>query len=664
MRTIMTTKWSEFQESLGKILNMTIYLLNSEGQLLNIYNAFLPPFTNPTSYPELIKKYEEFFKTIPQLCETFSCRIFKDPLGLGVAVTPITKDIILLLGGFLISDNNCTEGLHGYSQQYELKIHKDKRLKVFCTDGNEIHDKIENVSTLYKQLIYSNSDKHDHGQNIMLLVTMEEINKLMLNLLNPEHFDFQQVLDLAASSLVILFDAEGACIFTHQYDGKTVTVYRGPCCEYLHELRINWMQAIEQKKDPIETMSLICDNKKAIRYGHNIETLSYSQDNLIAFVAIVNPKEKNLTRGLSLIVRQIAVILEMSAVYEAFRKRSGIIINSIKQGIVSVNCKGELMVVSKAASNILKGTKMSFVIGKSLEECSFPMSMKVALNDAIVNGESYAHKLEKIEANNNETLYLQWSVTPLLDDDGKTLGAILMYEDVTELINLRNQAQDRERLAVAGEVAAGLAHEIRNPLGVAMGTLQLFEMLDDQQKQGEMLKVLRNELIRMNEILTNFLNIAKPSSKQDNENISLSNIIEELSVFIKSETLLNDIDFVIQDYPKELPLVIGNKNSLRQVFLNIAKNAIEAMEKGGKLSVFYDCKDNYVSVSFTDTGTGIPKEHLQNIFRPFFTTKVAGTGLGLPISYSIVKEMGGELKVESKVGHGTTVKVSLPYSLT
>ena len=164
----------------------------------------------------------------------------------------------------------------------------------------------------------------------------------------------------------------------------------------------------------------------------------------------------------------------------------------------------------------------------------------------------------------------------------------------------------------------------------------------------------------MNEILTNFLNITKPQQEGKLEPVNLTHTLHELHFLLNSEAILHEIDLVT-NIPDDKPLlVLGSPNSIKQVCLNIARNAIEAMDGGGKLVVSLFSSKNRVHIKFQDTGPGIPAENIATLTKPFFTTKPEGSGLGLAISLAILKMMGGDLRIESSPGEGTTVDLTLP----
>ncbi len=165
---------------------------------------------------------------------------------------------------------------------------------------------------------------------------------------------------------------------------------------------------------------------------------------------------------------------------------------------------------------------------------------------------------------------------------------------------------------------------------------------------------------RMNAILTNFLNITRPQPEKRLEKININDIIHELSFLLNSEALLNEIDLQINLCPENMPAVLGSSDSIKQVLLNIARNAIEALDAGGRLNVSTSLGNGQVHVTLQDNGPGIPAGNMEMLTRPFFTTKPGGTGLGLYISSTIVKTMGGNLEIVSSPGKGTTVSLALP----
>lgn len=238
---------------------------------------------------------------------------------------------------------------------------------------------------------------------------------------------------------------------------------------------------------------------------------------------------------------------------------------------------------------------------------------------------------------------------------------MLLLRDETEKHLLEEQARLADKLAVIGQMAAGTAHEIRNPLTGIRGFVQLIEkalIKHDLKEQAEYVPMILAEIDRINEIIKDFLLLAKPA-KATEELFDVNQAVAECLVFVENETLLREVEMVVR-YADGLPPVRGEMDKLKQVVLNLARNALEAMPGGGRLEVGTRSDGNWIVIEIRDTGEGIPADKLQKIFEPFFTTKEGGTGLGLPVSYKIVQDFGGELTAESEVGKGTLFQVRLP----
>ncbi len=226
---------------------------------------------------------------------------------------------------------------------------------------------------------------------------------------------------------------------------------------------------------------------------------------------------------------------------------------------------------------------------------------------------------------------------------------------------MNRQISQSDKLASIGRLAAGVAHEINNPL---TGVLTFAHLLQKSDRLGEEEKkdveVIINETTRVREIVKRLLEFAR-ETPQDREPLDVNHIMSQVIFLLRNQKEFRKVD-IEENYDKRLPKVIGDKNQLQQVFLNLALNACEAMPEGGKLTISTQLKDGHVVISFRDTGVGIPEEYMNKLFDPFFTTKPVGqgTGLGLSVSYGIVKQHGGRIEVESKVGEGSTFSVWLP----
>lgn len=269
------------------------------------------------------------------------------------------------------------------------------------------------------------------------------------------------------------------------------------------------------------------------------------------------------------------------------------------------------------------------------------------------------------------TRWLGAGTSPLIGDDGSLQGAILVFSDLTEVKELRERMELKERMTLMGEMSAGIAHELRNPMAVISGYARLLaKNIGDDGPSREAVESIQEEIAGMDDIIREFMNFARPTELNIAE-IDLAALLEDARNAVSELTGTVDIKFEVED---GLPAVYGDLVLLRQAFVNIIKNAIEAMPEGGSITVGAGTVDTadepgvsltggrFVRVEFKDTGTGIPRDILPKIFTPFYSTKGRGTGLGLALVQKILVYHGGRATVKSVEGGGTTFRVYLPVA--
>nr|WP_204519757.1 PAS domain-containing sensor histidine kinase [Brevibacillus fulvus] len=265
--------------------------------------------------------------------------------------------------------------------------------------------------------------------------------------------------------------------------------------------------------------------------------------------------------------------------------------------------------------------------------------------------------------NNNQRYELLVDSNVLQDETGKTIGAYVFFKDITNIRSFEQKIERSDRLAMIGQIAAGAAHEIRNPLTSIKGFLQMFLQTfaeNRMERERTYTEIMLTEINRINALVSEFLLLSKPRDVQY-ALVDLNMVFEEIMPIVESEALLNGIEVELLS-KGEFPLVVGDNELLKQVFLNICKNGIEAMGDRGRLQIsyHYDESGDRVSINIHDTGPGIPPYIIDKIFDPFYTTKEEGTGLGLSVCQKIVHDIGGQIRVSSK-GYGTTFHILLPY---
>jgi signal transduction histidine kinase len=319
--------------------------------------------------------------------------------------------------------------------------------------------------------------------------------------------------------------------------------------------------------------------------------------------------------------------------------------------------RGELLIREELVKG--RGIEERDEIAHEMSLLGADVSIPLLFKGELIGMINLSHKFNK-EAYSNEDINL---LGTLANQAAIAIENARLYEDLKKSKSYMRRA---DRLASLGTLTAGLAHEIRNPL-VAVKTLTqlLPERLEDEEFRDHFLKIANSEVDRISSLVNELLEFARPSEpKLELENINT--LLDGMILLVSSETKKKGVE-VIKDYAPDLPLIQLDREQMKQVLLNLLLNAIEATEEKGTITVrsrpfTKPGGEPYVQVEFRDTGCGIPEEHLENIFNPFFTTKRSGSGLGLTISNQIVQDHHGYIHVESKLHKGTSFFVNLPLA--
>lgn len=265
------------------------------------------------------------------------------------------------------------------------------------------------------------------------------------------------------------------------------------------------------------------------------------------------------------------------------------------------------------------------------------------LSDAAENARSMSPRnvvLTDIRGRRHTVRLVVSAVDSLVEGDE---GLIIMAEDVTERVRLGEQLKQAERLRTLGEFAAGMVHEINNPIGIISACAEVLGRKlarhgDEFHEYVRSAKIIEDEAIRCSSIVRNLLSFAREAEMNPVE-VNVVALLRRTSEFVKGKASELGVELVL-DIPDDIPAIIGDRDQLEQVFLNLAVNGIEAMKAGGTLNVSAAQKTDEVTISFADTGPGIPAQDIPHVFNPFYTTKPSGTGLGLALSWSIIEKIG------------------------
>lgn len=256
---------------------------------------------------------------------------------------------------------------------------------------------------------------------------------------------------------------------------------------------------------------------------------------------------------------------------------------------------------------------------------------------------------------------VQLNVAKLRGENDEYLGRIIVISDVTEVRKLQQQVDQSEKLAVIGQLAAGVAHEIGNPLASISSIVQILQRKTTDQFMSDQLINVKDNINRISKIVRELVDLSRPPS-QDSLVTQINEVVKTAVGIVKYDKRVKKVEFKTKLDP-QLPMIEVVPDQLLQVFINILINSLDAVRGEGVIKVNSSHDDNYIFIGISDNGIGMEEEVVKKIFDPFFTTKQVGkgTGLGLSVSYGILKKFNGEIKVKSKVNEGSEFNILLPY---
>lgn len=346
---------------------------------------------------------------------------------------------------------------------------------------------------------------------------------------------------------------------------------------------------------------------------------------------------------------------------ELWKSHSLCLLESIGKVVVAVDAEGIITAFNSFAEETFGLSRQdalnrpfSNVFKHVIKAHHYPVNTLATgeeLNQKEVNYCPYLHK---------EGFFLH-NTALIRNQTGKIIGAMWLFQDITEQRRYEREVAKGELLAAVSELAAGTAHEIRNPLTTVRGFIQLLASKHASEK--EYYDLILKELDRANKIIGDFLALAKPRANEMGFS-SINHLIEDILLLVESQANLHGIGLV-KDLAGDIPLTCIQPDQIKQVFLNLIRNSFQAMPDGGHLYISTKLGEqgDFIIMEIKDTGVGIPADRMAKLFVPFCSTKADGSGLGLTISYRIVKNHGGDIKVESEEGKGTVFRVYFPVSM-
>lgn len=344
------------------------------------------------------------------------------------------------------------------------------------------------------------------------------------------------------------------------------------------------------------------------------------------------------------------------------------VFNALEEGVLVVDARGRVIYFNRAATELI-GIRVPVnglpSIGEYFEDVDWDAVVGPSLRVRAAEGATRIIRRE-FEVLYPRRRFLDVYITPASLEGKDSREAVVILRDITEKRQQAARTLESERVSAITLLAAGVAHEIGNPLNSLHIHLQLMERdlrdlpASTQKKLGKSVKVAREEVARLDYIISQFLGAVRPTPLQLSR-VSVNQLLGEVLEFMSTEIKNRGVKVQAQFFP-QIPETMLDANQVKQAFFNLIKNSLHAMSSGGKLTVKTDDLGDHIVVTIADTGEGIDPERIKKIFEPFYTTKETGSGLGLLIVERVVREHGGWVEVSSKKGKGTTFRISLPSS--
>ncbi|MEW5733510.1 MAG: PAS domain S-box protein [Thermodesulfobacteriota bacterium] len=348
------------------------------------------------------------------------------------------------------------------------------------------------------------------------------------------------------------------------------------------------------------------------------------------------------------------------------------LIQASPNAIMAADMKGNIIIWNHAAEEML-GYRAEEVLGRMNIVSVYPEGMARQVMKMLRSPEyGGVGKLKgyQLVAKRRDGVVTEANLSAAIiyDQNGRELASVGIMVDLAErlamerkLSETQQQLLQSEKLAAMGRLTSQVAHELNNPLYGIMNTLELVKTeISPDSRRRKLVDMALSETVRLSDLLRKMLSFSKPDQELKRE-ADVNTVLDEILLLHEKQLRERDIN-VVRDLAEELPTVWASKNQLRQVFLNMIANARDAMPEGGTLTVTTEVMGDMVAAVFSDTGTGIKAEHLDKIFDAFFTTKdsVKGVGLGLSVCYGFIRDHGGDIRVESEPGKGTTFTITIP----
>src|SRR4029078_10713966 len=336
------------------------------------------------------------------------------------------------------------------------------------------------------------------------------------------------------------------------------------------------------------------------------------------------------------------------------------IVASIRSGVVTTDLEGRIFTFNVAAQEIthyaeeaIRGQDASILFSDLKDHVNQTLS-------ALAKGDNSPRFETNCLTSEGMRLRLGYSISPLSTEAGETTGMVITFQDLTQVRSLEETSRRQDRLRGIGRMAASIAHEIRNPLAAMRGSIQMLRSeMNSDPAQIELMEIILRQSDSLNRIFTDFLSYARPRSLIQ-ARVDVGDLLHQTFALMRHSPEINSDQSIVEELPDEPLFAEADEGQLKQVFWNLARNALQAMPQGGTLRATLEPNSNdRLRIAFSDTGRGMTPHQVERLFEPFSST-TGGTGLGLSIVYQIIRDHGGTINVRSREGQGTTITIELP----
>ncbi len=431
----------------------------------------------------------------------------------------------------------------------------------------------------------------------------------------------------------------------------------------------HWAQALYRDNSATiqqQMFKAIIDDAVTYNRSNNYEGVlidSRGTQRLISWSIIPILTDAKALEGILFIGHDITELRESETALKKIDETLKSIFSSIKDyALYVINLDGNITYYAMG-SEMMFGWAKNELIFKHVSMLHLPDDAKSELPymlDQVSKRGQYEVEMNMVKKS-GETFPVVLTINKFLDAEGKLSGYVFIAKDITERKKMEYQIFQNEKLAAIGQLAAGMAHEINNPLFVISGRVEM--ILEDATLAEALrtdLQIVTTQAERIRKLVDRLLKFARKTPPKT-EQIAVNDVVEGVLPLLSYHKLPSGPVEVTRELASDLPPIKGDLNQLQEVFLNLLINAHQAMPEGGKIHIrTLMTRDQWIEIRITDTGPGIAQENLKNIFMPFFTTKKEGTGLGLSICFNIIKNHGGTIDIETQVHKGTTFIIRLP----